>query len=788
MSVIYPFFLSEVLQVNQSLENKVAYPFFDPACQRYEALRSVAIDGSSIQEAIDKFRFTEYEYRKSVEKFEQYGVYGLIGINAKQIIEPLDIGIERMIYVLKKGRPYFPATKMHILLRGFNLDIGVDLIRHHFASYGLAQGTKEYRSVDFEAMNLKTTQLKNSREKTIEREKFLSTKDKLQSQLEVFRTLDKRGVTGRYGGSVVSFEQYKKYFLSFGLLGLIEKARPGFRNSKLGYREEGLMIFSKIQKPENDARYYQQKLQSKNIEIDKSSINKIFKKWKVKEFKSHFIGNLQRLLLQEDGGKEIENRPASRHHPVAGCANLDSGYLAFIKGLDNKELAIANPGVFLFLPYLEKLQLYDKVASLLPEGTKSYDWFTLLMLNTNRILSGIESISKACNKKELSIPLSCGLINMPCNDSILNGLSQITEDNLLELRKYLALQTRKNTRMEGKRIAFDFSMRDYSGEDVNLKNIGKGPSPKRKICFPGFRPHIAWDVTSGIPIVMEFRNGTARATTTIKRFIKELIQDSIGIENIEHIYIDSEYTAEHIWKYITDKKEGIGAELTMCVKQNKKVKKYINSFLETNPKWIFYDEKHTFTSTTFSIPVGKANLRCVLKKDERTTKIRCFGSTIEGLDAGGILEEYKNRWGIENGIKDLTYSYFFDKIPGIDPHRVNIHYYCVNLAKVLFEMLLQDYNSSHNYDNTKKTLSSIRPEFISSTNAIIKRDGDILILKWIDLYPKEINKELSALFNQLNLLAKKPIKFLGGLKMKFEIAHPRPEEFKNSRKKITVNF
>lgn len=161
-------------------------------------------------------------------------------------------------------------------------------------------------------------------------------------------------------------------------------------------------------------------------------------------------------------------------------------------------------------------------------------------------------------------------------------------------------------------------MRDFTSDDVGLKNIGKGPSLKRKICFPGFRPHIAWDVATGIPITLEFRNGRARATSTIKRFIRELLLHALGDQAVEHVYLDSEYTSEAVWKFIVDPQEGLGAELTMCIKQNKKVKAYIDSFLKTNPNWLFYDEDHTYTEQIFEIPIQQTNqiLKCVVKRKE----------------------------------------------------------------------------------------------------------------------------------------------------------------------------
>ena len=41
MAVIYPRFLQTILNVHENIHNQIPYPFFDNACIRYEALRSV---------------------------------------------------------------------------------------------------------------------------------------------------------------------------------------------------------------------------------------------------------------------------------------------------------------------------------------------------------------------------------------------------------------------------------------------------------------------------------------------------------------------------------------------------------------------------------------------------------------------------------------------------------------------------------------------------------------------------------------------------------------------------
>ena len=291
----------------------------------------------------------------------------------------------------------------------------------------------------------------------------------------------------------------------------------------------------------------------------------------------------------------------------------------------------------------------------------------------------------------------------------------------------------------------------------------------------------------GIPfiIALEFRNGSARATTTIGRFIRELLSDTLGDQEIEHVYLDSEYTGEAVWRFIVDAAQGLGADLTMCIKRNPKVKQYIKAFLETKPTWLFYDEQHTYTEQTFTIPIRKTDkvLTCVLKRKESTAALRCFGSTIAGLDSRAILSEYGTRWIIESGIKDLVANYFLDNNPGIDPHRINIHYFIVTLARTLFEMLSRDYREARNPDGGKKTIGTLRSEFLTGANAVLSCEKDEMVLTWKDAYPQKQHEAIKALLDKLNKQKSRELPFLGGLKIRFEIAAPRSENFRNQLKR-----
>ncbi len=168
--------------------------------------------------------------------------------------------------------------------------------------------------------------------------------------------------------------------------------------------------------------------------------------------------------------------------------------------------------------------------------------------------------------------------------------------------------------------------------------------------------------------------------------------------------------------------------------------------------------------------------------------MRCFGSTLKGLDSKGILKEYGSRWTIENGIKDLIENYYFSNIPGIDPHRINVHYFVVTLARILYEMLAADYENARNPDNTKKTIGTLRPEFMTGSNSTLSRDADELVLFWEDPYPNDKHQALQNLFSRLNKEACHGLPFLGGLRLKFEIAPPRQKNLRNQFNREPVEF
>ena len=87
------------------------------------------------------------------------------------------IEIERMILVLKKARPWIPATKMVLILKGFDKNVSLGKMRRLYVSYGWALGTKPYKAVDFNALNLRVIRLSQLKNNRLERKTFFNDRD-----------------------------------------------------------------------------------------------------------------------------------------------------------------------------------------------------------------------------------------------------------------------------------------------------------------------------------------------------------------------------------------------------------------------------------------------------------------------------------------------------------------------------------------------------------------------------------------------------------------------------------
>jgi hypothetical protein len=711
----------------------------------------------------------------------------------------VDNTVERKVIVLKKGYPALPATKAAIILKGFGYKLTTDEILKIYASYGLVRNLKDLASsYDFMDINRRIERLACLLEQPSVSKEVKKIQSRYQS-IHSYMWAEKRKKEEAIKNNPLSrslFFYYWKSFTMYGMLGLIEKGKQLFRNSKLGIEHEAKIVIDKIQNPSRGEKFYIERLRYKGINVDRSAIAKIFAKWEVSSFKSSFISNLIRLdSLPDKEVDEVEVVDMRKEIP----RYVDMNFIKFLKGLQKEGVFIDAPGLLVLWVYIEELGIHHKLHEMgLANDNKGYCWFDYFLFTIARIFYGIPTYSQACLHEEPSLLFFSHLIQSPCNDSLLNGIGSITQEQVFQLQRWLLARLKELGIIRAERVAYDFHHIDLDVLFSKLRQFGKGPSPKKKVCYNGFRPHIAWDVDTGCLIIAEFRKASARGPSTFKRFVEDFMFPLFkGL--FQEVYVDSEYTGKNVWNFVLDSDSGMNAQLTACIKQNAFVKRHRDNFLfeykEDKSFWCYWDDDHVYSSRTFKLSweyclsnitePKKLTLHCVVKKNIKTGKLRCFGSSKETISSKEILEDYSCRWIIENGIKDLIISYFLDKCPGTDPHHVNVHFLMVSICRYLYRMIQADVGSLMiNNNGSVKSLHTMREYLFKQGCSKVNISKDTIHVYFQNSFSPKLTKQLNTFYNVIHKKIEGGLKILGGLKLEFHLRPPYGDEHKNAFKKL----
>lgn len=725
-------------------------------------------------------------------------VHVFCAVHEKSLSE-LPVDIERKIVALKLGFPHLPATTATTILRGFGEQLEYDDTLKVFASHGLSHTMKRFaEGRDFNEINRRCAAwnqvIKNPDSESANRirMRFQGIKDWLSAvkgkKSEVLKHVPMKRAL---------FFHWWNGFQRLGLLGLAEPGPQLFRHSKIGPAMEAIIVIDRLQNPERKETSYVERLSTQGISVKRNAITKVFARWQINKWNSAFKSNLDRLERDDVEDNEID--PFS---PTDDDQSrfVEQRFLEMLKGIESHPVSLTAPGLPMLWAYIEELGLLPMLNHMkltIPGRREYYSWLDLMLFDIGRRFMGISSISGACESAPAELAWFSHLYSPPCNDTVLDGLINISEKQVVQLRKWIVSRLAELGVGSGKRIAFDFHQIDLDVQMPRLRGFGKGPSPKKKLCYNGFRPHIAWDIENNTLLAAEYRKSSARGTTTVRRFTSEYILP-VFQDLFETVYIDSEYTGKDVWNFIMDSKKGMGANLTACLKQNPLIKKARDRFLAENEGchgfWVYYDENHCFTKETFQITwkysvdsseEQELSLNCVVKRNINNSKLRCFGSSRKGVSSVEILKDYSSRWIIENGIKDLIHSYFLDRCPGTRPHAVDVHFLITTICCTLFRMIERDLDESlRNPDNTRKTLDRVRCMLFQQGAAKMRKEGNQLIISFLSPYRLDQTKILEKWTSKINQRYKDGLYFLGGLSLKYEINPPRGEEYKNSGAKI----
>ena len=777
---------------------------YDPMLAQVEQVEDPVRKGALSFAVCPPYRHEDAE--RIMQGYAKTGVVGAAAAHyAAGVVDgTIDAEVERKVVALKEGFPSLPATTCATILQGLNCEIQQEQVLAIYGSYGTSRNTKVLaETVNFVELNRRAHRLQQLIDAGSKQERH--TVQVRYWAMHAYVTAAKGGREQAIAESGLKrslFFFYWKAFQHYGLLGLVDRARETFRRSKIGLANEAQLVVDKLRRPKQPHWFFTDRLKSKEISTDPSTVMKIFVKWNVKNYRCEFVHNLERLEAPDEKPGQQEEE-VLEEKPIRW---VDENFLIKLKGLRTAPAAIDAPGLFALWCYLEELGIFPVLQSMGLTGSgeeKGYSWFDLFLLAIARTFYGITSYSKACEHEELSLPFFSHLLALPCNDSFLSGLANVSEEQIRVLRRWLVKRGKELGVLEGKRVAMDFHQIDRDLRFVELRNFGKGPSPKKKLCYPGFRPHIAWDLETGCLIVAEFRKSSARGTSTVKRFTNDYLMPEFQ-DLFECVYLDSEYTGRDVWEFILGP-SGMNAHLTACLKQNPFVKRARDAFLNGHAQrdnfWKYYDDEHVYADGTFPLvwpddtdtpqeeeqTVCQFRLNCVVKKNLKTGSYRCFGSSRPVESPVALMDDYGHRWKIENGIKDLIRSYFLDQCPGSQPHQVDVHFFLVTVCRLLYRMIERDLGEwIRNPDGSTKTLHTMRTVLFRQGAAHIQSTEDAICLRFQDSFSQERTELLQNWFDCLHGRHANGLQILDGLKLAFQLRVPRGEEHRNAYRKAPL--
>ncbi len=168
-------------------------------------------------------------------------------------------------------------------------------------------------------------------------------------------------------------------------------------------------------------------------------------------------------------------------------------------------------------------------------------------------------------------------------------------------------------------------------------------------------------------------------------------------------------------------------------------------------QWQDYGKDYRIISRDYVLPETGKSFRFIVKQIKETDEVRCFGSTHIDYTPVKILDSYHVRWPVESGIKDLIENYFLNKPPGTSPEKVELHYYCVMLARLTIDyfksvLYVPQWRSPEDWECV---LSTIRTSIFSNQNCVLSlhESGDLL-LTYLDGDRFGIKKNVGKLLKQ----------------------------------------
>ena len=757
-------------------ERTTPYYLNDPFIHAYETLRAVWHNRIPIKTVCQERKYVRSSYYKIESTFVSHGVIGLFDLfnNVTQLPK-----LERFVLLVKDARPSLSnqgLLRFSQALLPTAKDTSLTSISQILKSHGLSVCGQNSDKQFFGAIQRRLEELTRCRQKQLcQRDTskrfetfLLYQRDQCQHQLELLRELFYHKETraskliSQYGMAPTTFYRLVAAYQEMGPLALICAANPGKGTPSSELQVQ--TILCKLRYPRYSAENVVRHL---SLRCSSHVVNRIFRQWELTDKERTAVALDEYLQpTQPDKRADAPLRSAVHLHSEEKMLQryrINSHFKSICKKMQYRVYHLCDPGVFLLAPFINDLGVVQAFHSYGPEKARGKDLSHLALLNVFRIIAGYRHVNHLSNNRDRSVALASGI-------GLFGSISRFYEDtvafkfdHLHKLRLDLVARAIELKLIDSMALGYDFHFWEFYGSDSSAKGIGKGPD-KAGNFVPGFRPHVAWDLANNVIVNMAYFQGGKRAPQVLKNFCEQNIFPVLSPLVIREIYMDSEYTKESDLFYL--KKEVCkNGDVYICLKQNKQIKKLIAPALAEDEGWENHDEEDERKQVDVILPHTGLPMRLALLRNRESKKhVRCFGSTDLTLSVVELLRKYRYRWIIENGLKDLVYSYFLDNGYGYDPEKLEFEFYCVMVARLAYEHFLKKLGGKYyaKPDGNKCTLATMRNLLFEKHNCTIHQNGNNdLVVTMLDRSDPKLVQSVMMMLSGLRQQGKNKVLWWG---------------------------
>lgn len=741
------YFLSIPFKVRAACaEGQAIAPFAyadEPFFSEYMAVEKLRAQGKSQRLVAEEFGIGRERLSALDSSFVQLGMVGLLPEIGTIEVDPR---LEQLAVLVKSARPHEHASLVLRLANALEIPgASLELIRQIHRCHGYGQmldagDLAYYKALQHILDSVQRSKLKRvRRSQGLGRELFFDFEhDPMQQRVELFRALaactkrrQLRPTLRRFGIHPNRYYELRQRYLTFGVWGLVDLIQTTKKGEKLSAELELEIVEQRLMDPSLSTTKMLEKLK---LSCSKSHVQKTYSRWGLSRFKKPV--SLRGVISQAVPEPAVAVPAASRvgfsakarFPDLVTTSNLkvNGSFSRLLHVLSYRKVAISNPGAILIAPFLEQLGVVEAMHTYGPLSLRSSQITNNIIVNTLRIIAGFPTINSFTLNSDRSVAVGAGLSLSPRRSRFYDSFDNLRFEHLQKLRNDAAIRARELGLTEAKAIALDYHCDPSDSRFPNDKALSKAPDKNGNVVY-AHRPHLVWDSMKNTIINIAYCEGRSRAPSALYRFCEENLFKVIDVDALAEIYADSEYTGEKQLTYLMVR---TNTDITMCLKQNPKIKRWRDEAIRTGA-WESYGKDYRIVSKDILLPETRKPFRFIVKQQVETKEVRCFGSTHADYSPKRILDAYHVRWPVETGIKDLTENYFLNHPTGTSPEKVEAHYYCVMLARLAVDyfrsvLCLADWKKPEDWECV---LSTIRTTIFSNQNCELSmhESGDLLV-------------------------------------------------------------